>query len=154
MEHDSDAKELTNEVPEENKNKNPVSREVAESDFERFLDAMDIQVNPDKLDDEELDKFDDQKEKIVVSIERGHGVVNDDGIFEYTPHRIPDSETIIFYEGSGESLLASDGKKKNDDFRKLFAIMAKNCKIRPKVFYDMKSSDINVCVAVITLLMG
>mgnify|MGYP007079515513 CR=1 FL=1 len=86
-----------------------------------------------------------------------HGdlVFNDDGEAVYTPShkRSKYQEAITFHERTGGSLMAMDGKKKNHDVAKTFAVMAEMTKLHSGVFANLVGKDIKVCEAIFALLM-
>jgi hypothetical protein len=132
------------------------AREVAEQEFERFLDAMDIQLDLEQgdADDQRADKL--QREKILRAIMYGDLVINDDGEAVYTPWR-PKSkykEPITFHERDGSTLTAGDNKGKNALGRQTYAMMASMCRVDASVFAgkQLVGTDIKVCEALFALL--
>jgi hypothetical protein len=134
---------------------NQVSRDVAEVEFDRFAEEMDLDVDESRMDAEDRTAFDKQKNRIICAIERGHLVINEDGEAVYTPHhrKTKQREAITFHERSGASLMAQDGKKKNQEVGKTYAIMGDMCKVHPSVFANMYGTDIKTCEAIYALLM-
>lgn len=133
---------------------NKVAKEVAEQEFERFAEVMDLDVDPAFLDDEDKKGLELQKNRIIAAIMAGSLVINDDGEPVYTPQRSEDRTPITFHEPSGASLMEMDRKKKNEDIGKLYAIMASMGKVHANTFAKMKMSDLKVCQAVTTLFLG
>lgn len=132
-----------------------IDKKTAEADFDRFVEAMDLDLDTTDMDAEDLTAFNKQKNKILQAIQRGHLVVNDKGEAEYTPCR-PGSkhqEKITFHERTGASLMAMDGKKKNHEVAKTFAVMANMCRVHPSVFAGLVGTDDKVCQALFALLM-
>lgn len=132
-----------------------IAPEMAAQEFERWTEAMDIDIDESRMDDEDKTAFDKQKNKILRAIERGHLVFNDNDEAVYTPHR-PESkhkEPLTFHERTGASLMAMDGKKKGHDVAKTYAIMGSMCKVHQNVFAGLVGADIKVCEALFALLM-
>lgn len=132
-----------------------VDKQTAEAEFERFVDAMDLDLDTSGMDAEDLTAFNKQKNKILQAIQRGHLVINEKGEAEYTPCR-PGSihkEAITFHERTGASLMAMDGKKKNCEVAKTFAVMANMCRVHQSVFAGLVGTDDKVCQALFALLM-
>lgn len=132
-----------------------VVREVAEQEFERFADAMDLDIDTAELDAEDQAAFNKQRSRIVRAVQRGSLVFNENGEAVYTPSN-PGSkhqDPITFHERTGASLMAMDGKKKNHDVAKTYAVMADMCKVHPSTFAGLKGSDVKVCEALFALLM-
>ena len=133
----------------------PIDKETAEVEFERFVDAMDLDLDTTDMDAEDLTAFNKQKNKILQAIQRGHLIINEKGEAVYTPCR-PSSkrkDAITFHERTGASLMAMDGKKKNYDVAKTFAVMADMCRVHPSVFAGLVGTDDKVCQALFALLM-
>jgi len=134
---------------------NKVDSKVAEAEFERFVERMDLDLDTADMDVEDLTQFTRQKKRILRAIECGALAVNDDGEAVYTPQN-PKSkyqEAITFHERTGASLMAMDGKKKGHDMAKTYAIMADMCGVHQKVFAGLVGSDVKVCEALFALLM-
>ena len=132
-----------------------VATEVAESEFERFTEAMDLDFDTSKMDSEDLTAFEKQKSKMIRAIEKGALVFNDDGEAVYTPQhrRSKHQDAITFRERTGASLIASDGKKKNQDMAKTYAVMADMCGVHQRVFAGLVGIDAKVCESIYALLM-
>lgn len=137
------------------KEENKVSREVAEQDFDRFVEEMDLDLDTAQMDQEDLTAFNRQKSRLLRSIERGHLVINDNGEAVLTPSnpRSKHTEAITFHERTGASLMAMDSKKKNHDVAKTYAVMADMCKVHQSVFAGLVGSDVKTCEAIFALLM-
>jgi len=133
----------------------PVEREVAESEFDRFVEAMDLDLDEAAMDAEDLTAFNKQKSRLVLAVERGHLVFNETGEAIYTPFnpRSKHKEAITFHERSGASLMAMDGKKKNHEVAKTYAVLADMCKVHQSVFANLIGTDVKVCEALFALLM-
>lgn len=132
-----------------------VAKEVAEQEFERFVEEMDLDLDTSQMDAEDLTAFNKQKSRIIRAIERGHLVINENGEAEYTPSngRSKHQETIVFHERTGASLMAMDSKKKNHDVAKTYAVMADMCKVHQSVFAGLVGTDVKICEALFALLM-
>jgi hypothetical protein len=132
-----------------------INLEVAEAEFDRFVECMGLLLDTSTMDVEDKTAFDKQKNRIIDAMISGHLVINDDGEAVYTPFR-PTSgpkEPITFHERTGASVLAMDGKKKGHDMAKTYAIMAEMCKVHPATFSRLAGPDIKTCEAVYALLM-
>lgn len=134
---------------------NKIAKDVAEQEFDRWADEMDLDIDTADMDQEDLTAFNKQKRRIVQAIERGALVISEDGEAVYTPsnpkskHRDP----ITFHERTGASIMAMDGKKKNEDVRKTYAVMADMCNVHPSTFAGLVGVDGKVCEALFALLM-
>ncbi len=131
-----------------------VSREVAEADFHRFCDMMDLDVDPRGMDDEDRKSFESAKRRLVDAIIEGHLVIDEKGQPVYTPRRGSDVTPITFAEPTGASYMAMDTKKKNHDVAKLFATMADMTGQPIQRFAKMQNRDLKICQAVALLFLG
>lgn len=132
-----------------------IDLETAQADFDRFVEAMDLDVDTADLDAEDLTAFNKQKNRVTRAIQNGSLVINEKGEAVYTPCRPGSihSDAITFHERTGASLMAMDGKKKNYDVAKTYAIMANMCSVHPSVFAGLVGTDVKVCEALFALLM-
>lgn len=132
-----------------------IALEVAEQEFERFADCMDINVDTSKLDQEDLAAFNKIKDRLLRVMQSGALLINENGEAVYTPQR-PNSKSkdaITFHERTGASLMAMDGKKKGHDVAKTYAILADMCRVHPSTFAGLAGQDIKVCEGIFALLM-
>ncbi|MDZ7922700.1 MAG: hypothetical protein U5M23_01285 [Marinagarivorans sp.] len=128
-----------------------IAKEVAESEFDRFIAENCIAVSTDK---EELASFNEQRSRVVSAIERGDLVISEKGQATYTPRRTDSASPITFNEPTGASLMAMDRKKAGEDISKLYATMADMSGETSKTFANMKMADLKVCMAVVTLFLA
>ena len=130
-----------------------VTREVAENEFSRFVDAMDLDIEPETMTEEDRASFEVQRRRVIKAIESGLVVINDNGEPEIFTKTV-DASWITFYEHTGASLMASAGKKKDDRVKQMYAIMADMTKQTPKTFAQMKRRELKVCEAIAVLFLG
>lgn len=131
-----------------------ISVEMAEQEFDRFADAMDLEFDTSNMDPEDVKGFDHNKDIIVKAIQKGALIIDDKGQPVYTPQRTNDIPPIVFHEPTGASLMAMDGGKKAEDVKKLYHVMADVTGREPKLFSSMKMADLKICMAVITLFLA
>lgn len=132
-----------------------VAPDAAAAEFDRFVDAMDIDMDTAGMDAEDLTQFNKLQGRVLRAIERGALVINEDGEAVYTPchPRSKHSEPLVFHERTGASLMAMDGKKKGHDVAKTYAVMADMCRVHPSVFAGLVGTDVKVCEALFSFLM-
>jgi len=133
-----------------------ISKEVAEQEFDKWVEAMDLDLDTSEMDAEDLTGFNGQKKKIMTAIQRGALTFNDDGEAVYTAQNDKSNhkEPITFHERTGASIMAMDGKKKGHDAAKMYAVLADMCKVHPKVFAQFVGVDVKVSEAIFSLLMA
>lgn len=132
-----------------------VAKEVAESEFDRFVEMMDLDVDTSIMDEEDLTAFNKQKSRIIKSMMAGSLLINEHGEAAYAPQhpRSTYKELITFREHSGASVMAMDGKKKNHSVAATYAMMADMTGLHSKTFAGLVGSDIKICMAIFALLM-
>ena len=87
---------------------NAIDRETAENEFDRWVEAMSLDL--DQVDFDENDRRDIQidKERIIRSIQKGKIEINDDGLIVYTPEG---GRPLTFHRPKGADLTVMDKKK-------------------------------------------
>lgn len=135
--------------------KNVVNKDVAINEFEGWAAFMDLDIDVSSMDSEDATQLTKLKDRIIRGIERGSLTFNDDGEAVYTPQnsKSKHKEPITFHERTGASLMAMDGKKKNHDVAKTYAIMGEMCKVHPSTFAGLVGTDVKICEALFSLLM-
>lgn len=134
---------------------NKISPEMAEQEFNRFGEAMDLDFDVSVMDEDDAKGFEQAKRRIVKAITSGAMVINEDGSPVYTPQRVQgDVNPITFYEPTGATYMAMDRKKKTEDMGKMMALMADYTQTSSGLFSKMKNADFKVCLAVTTLFLG
>ena len=142
-----------NETQEKSVGKMPA--EMAELEFNRFAESMDLYFDLNEMDSEDQTAFNKQKGRITRAIVKGSLVINELGEAVFTPDNKKSKHTdaITFHERSGASLMAMDGKKKNHDVAKTYAVMADMCNTHPSTFAKLMGEDVKICEALFALLM-
>lgn len=137
------------------KEENKVDIDSANSEFDRFVDCMDLDLDTSGMDSEDLTQFTKLKNRIIRAVQKGSLKFNESGEAIYQPQNKKSKyqESMTFHERTGASLMAMDGKKKNYDVSKTYAVMADMCKVHPNVFAGLVGIDVKVCEALFALLM-
>lgn len=130
-----------------------VDPETCETEFNRFLLGMDLDIDTKGMDEEDRASFESAKRIIIRAMSTNHLVVNDDDECVYTPKK-GDQSPIIFHEPRGASLMAQDKKKEGHDIAKTFAVLADLTQQPAKRFSQMAQRDLKVCSAILVLFLG
>lgn len=132
-----------------------IDLETANNEFERWAEAMDLDLDESYMDAEDLTNFRKQKRRVLKAMTRGALMISEEGLAIYTPQnpRSKHQEPITFNERTGASLMAMDGKKKGYDVAKTYAVLADMCRLPPAVFAGMVGEDSKVCEALLAFLM-
>jgi hypothetical protein len=130
-----------------------IGRDVAESELQRFIEAMDLQEKlAGNRSEDEAAALEKNKERIITAMMRGNLVIDEKGQPVYTP-QVGICEPLTFYEPDGATFMAMDGAAKGKDMERMFRVMGNACKVDPSRFSKMKSRDLGVCIAIITLFL-
>lgn len=131
-----------------------MAREAAEAEFDRFVDAMDIDADPTDMSDEDKKGLQQSRRTVVKAIMNGSLMIEADGTPVYTPRRSKDVTPIRFREPTGADLMEMDKAKAGADINKTFKILAAITSTSPARFANLVMSDLNVCSAVMVLFTG
>lgn len=131
-----------------------LAREVAEAEFDKFCDDMDIDRNVDKMNEKDAEGFNENKEIIIKAMVTGRLVLNDDSEPVYTPVRTGVSNPLTFREPSGVDLMAMDRKKSGEDVGKMYALMDSMTKSVPGTCSKLRGIDRKVAQAITVLFMA
>lgn len=130
-----------------------IARSVCEGEFERFADAMGLDLDQSQMDDEDKKGLLLQKNRILSAMEFGALVINEKGEPVYTPQE-GSGEPITFHEPRGASFMAMDQKKAGHDNTKAFAFLADMTQQSVQRFAGMAGRDLKVCQAVFLLFLA
>lgn len=130
-----------------------INIDVAEQEFNRFAEAMCIDINTGNMGEEDLESFIEHKRKIVTAISNGYLVINESGEPVYTPKRSDNKDAITFYEPTGADLAEQDKRAKGQDHTRLFTTMGSMTKTNASRFAKMKMYDLKVCQAITVLFL-
>ncbi len=131
-----------------------IAKEVADKEFDRFVELMALSVDEKDMDQEDLKSFLLEKSRIIKAIQSGAMIINENGEPVYQPQRTKNAEKITFYESTGAALTATDKTYRNHAVSKLFAAMGDITKLPQNTFSKMKMSDLRVCMAVANLFLA
>lgn len=126
-----------------------VATEVAESEFARFAELMDFNLDPQGWDDDDKKASQDARATIVRAIETGKVSIDDNGQPIFTPTGA--SESLTFREPRGDDWTAMDLKKQGNE--KVIVMMARLTKQSPDFFKKMANRDFKVCGAIVGLFL-
>lgn len=128
-----------------------VAREVAERAFDDWASAMDLDVDPSWMDDEDRKEFVVARNRFVTAVMDGKLVVEDDGCLLILTSA---GDSVRFPEPKGAALLAMDQRKKNHDMAKMYSCLAECTGKAPHFFAAMKVRDLKLFQTVLTLFLA
>jgi len=131
-----------------------INMEMAEAEFLRFGESMDLDFEENEMDEESLKDFIVIKKRLVASIMKGNLVVNENGEPVFTPVSEEEKNPITFCEPSGATLQAMDKKKKGEDIGKTFAMMSDMTQTSSGLFSKMKNRNFKICQGIFTLFLA
>lgn len=130
-----------------------VGEDVAEADFERFRDAMDLDFDPNGMSDEEESDFVDAKRRMIRAMMRGTLVVNDEGEPVFTPTK-GDRSPITFHEPQGGHYMSMAPKEGKESQKRGFQLISQMTGEPVKRFGTMYERDLKVVSAITALFLG
>ena len=140
-------------MAEENKKK--MTLEVAEKEFDRFVQEWDIDGSIDTMSGEDREAFKAQKDRIVRQILEGNATVDEHGNIAYTLRHPQGSLTELkFNVPNGAAYMAMDRYKERQGMHKLYAFMGESTSQPPALFSNMDGRDIKFCMGVTLLFLG
>ena len=130
-----------------------VALEVAEAEFERFIDAMDLMVRTKRLKGDARTAYEDNKETFIGAIQRNTLVVDPDGAPVFTP--VSDNKgPIKFAEPDGETLIATDSAGEGNNITKLYRVVARMTGQPEERLRKLKQRDSVVLTAIVGLFLA
>lgn len=124
-----------------------VSKEVAEQEFERFIELADGDL--EDMNAEEKDSFADHKRRITRAIRNGWLVIDEDGLPRMTP-RYGNTNELVFRRMTGATLVS--GAK--NEVTKMFDMMAQLTETDRSRFQKMDYRDLSVCMAIANIFLA
>ena len=131
-----------------------LGREVAENEFNKFCDEMDIDRNVEAMNEDDAKGFNEQKEILIAAFMRGALTLNEDSEPVYQPKHKSLPNALTFREPSNADLMAMDRKKSGEDVGKMVALMDSMTKSVPGTCSKLKGIDRKVTQAITVLFMG
>lgn len=132
---------------------NKIERETAEDEFDRWVEAMRIEMDPEGLD--ENDRNDNTRNKFIVlkQIEKGFITICEEGQLHFEPEG--GGGPFTFREPNGDALAKTDMKKPNANDAKTNAVLGTLARTSPIHFGSkLKWADKKVCMAVMNLFLA
>ena len=132
-----------------------VSKEVARAEFERFADAMDLDLDSDNMTAEDNEANEKQIGQVVKAIETGHVTIDEQGqptVFLKVPTN--STEKLTFFEPDGAVLLALDSKKENASVSKMFSMIQAMTHTPEGTLAKVKQRDLKVIQGLASLFLG
>lgn len=129
-----------------------VAREVAEQEFNRFCDAMDVDRNTSRMPDEDAKEFNEVKAILLDALQIGVLQIDDEDCAVVYPKK-GGIKQIKFNELCGADYVAMDNKKDTQSFAKMFAMMGSITKLPPATFSKLKKFDAKVCLSIAKLFL-
>lgn len=100
-----------------------VALEAAESEFQRFIETMELCADEDKLNAEERESFNSLKKTLVRAVMNGSLVFDEAALPVFTP-RFGDGKALRWRLPIGGTLMALDGFKDGQNVHRLHSYIA------------------------------
>lgn len=131
-----------------------LTREMALDELNRFLALMDLDRKlAEKMDDEDAKSLRDCQSTLLLALEDGSLVIEDDGVAVFTPRR-GEHKPLRFGEPSAGILLAADKRREGHNTAKTVAILTEWCGENPVRITSLKPNDFKVCTSLMALFFG
>jgi len=131
-----------------------VAKEVAEDDFDRMCEAVDLET--DDFDAEDQAKFDGFKARIVRGVCRGQIVISEVGLPTVTlKYPVGEIQSVAFRFPTGGSLEAIGDTKKTNNVTKGWKVLEDLTGVPSSIFGKMRTKpDLAACEALVALFLG
>jgi hypothetical protein len=133
-----------------------VDKETAKLEMLRFIEQMDLDLDPEEMDKESLEDWERLEAIFIKYVMSGVITVDENG--EPTVHfRAPPEngpEKITFHEPTGAAWLAYDQGKRGADQQKQYLLMASICGCDSTLFGRLKQRDLKACNVVLKLFLA
>ena len=131
-----------------------VGKDVAQSEFERFVTAMALDISTDGMSPDDIRSLEKTQKTFLDAVMNGSLVVNDKGEPVFTPVASSPSSAITFAEPTGAALIARDQKKKDHDVEKSIATLAQMTNEPEARYRAMPNRDLRVCTSIMLLFLA
>ena len=130
-----------------------VPKELAELEFARFLEAMDLveKCDTSTMDAEDLKGFDKHKRVIISALECMQLVIDEAGQPVLTTGS---GVKVTFYEPTGADLMAMDQAKAGKDVEKTNKVLGAMTKTTAALFAGLPMRDYRICQSLFTLFLA
>lgn len=134
--------------------KYPIAQEVAEEEFQKFVDSWEINLTP-KSQEEKID-IEGLKEKVIDAIKRGRLIVNDDETLNYSISRTPkkNGQIITIKRPVGSTYWEVDRYKEQQNAKKTDAVLAAMTNHDIQFFSDIGGIDQKPLKAIMMLFLA
>lgn len=129
---------------------NQVSNDVAQEEFDRFLDRNRLIWDIDDNDAEDRKDMIEYRDRFIREIEAGNLTIDDNGLPSYTCVYKEDC-TFKFNRPTGATYAQMDKKKDSAKMAKLFVAIAEMTKRSPKVISTLDNYDLRVLIAIFSI---
>ncbi len=132
-----------------------ITREVAEVEFARFVEAWDIDANTDNMSGDDKESFNQQKGRIVNQIIAGHATIDEAGDIRYRLKYAEGSVTELHFRvPKGDAYMSMDKYKDRQNIHKMNSFLGGMTKQSPQFFSNMDARDVKFCQGVFVLFLG
>lgn len=138
------------------KTKYKIDLKTAEAEFNRFVEAWDIDNDVSEMNEEDRSDFETQARKIIRAIRKGNAEVSLDGdIITYHLQRsVHETKSLEFRIPTGEAWIAMDRYKEQKSIHKFNAFVAAATKKPIQIFSSMDGRDMKFVQAVAVLFLA
>jgi len=128
--------------------------EVAEQEFTRFCDRMDLEVKPENFDAAGLKVFNELKGTVLEAIRFGDVEINEKGCPAVRPSSTGITQPIVFQEWSYGAAEEADKYSKEGAFKKNRVMLSQLTGCEPYVFLKLNKRDTYNLTAILGIMQG
>jgi len=153
-------KEMTTEKTETSNpvkhKKYKVDKKTAEAEFNRFVEAWDIDNDVSEMTEEDRSDFENHSRKIIRAIRKGLVEINIEGdVVKYFLQKPVHETTFLEFKiPTGEAWIAMDRYKDQKSIHKFNAFVASSTKKPVQIFASLDGRDMKFAQAVAVLFLA
>ena len=127
--------------------------DVAEGEFDRFLQSRDIEIDDAELSDDDKADFEKNRKVLVRAITQGHLEITEDGDPKLILKQpVGSISEFTFHEPTGATYLSMDAAKKEAEMSRMFNLMAELAKVHPAQLSKVAQRDFKIVQALIIMV--
>lgn len=130
-----------------------IAPEMADQEFNRWAEAMDLDLDTGAMGPEDIDDFNKIKSRITRAIVAGRVTVDDKGEIELKP-KAGNLEIVHFYEPAAEVLVEMDRRKSGQDMAKLNSVVGAMTKTSAQQIAALKLTDYKIVQGIAQLFLA
>jgi len=125
-------------------------KETAQAEFERFAEAMRIDLDIEDLDENDVRDLRIDQRVVIKSIMEGRIVIDEQGIATFFPEGC---DSVTFRKAKTTAIIATDKKKQTAKMAQTLAILADLTGKPSTIFHKWDHADFKIASSVMNLFL-